>query len=107
MLNDLAIDILIQPIIQRQIKINNYVLGIIAKRIKEIGEILPSDSHTLEALMRSGSDVQKINQQLAILTRRQVSDIQQLIKDIAANSYLDMKRFYDYKEIFIFFVSLL
>lgn len=99
MLNDLAVDILIQPIIQRQIKINNYVLGIIAKRIKEIGEILPSDSHKLGSLMRSGADVQKINQQLAILTRRQVSDIQQLIKNIAANSYLDMKRFYDYKEI--------
>lgn len=97
MLSDKAIEKLIQPIINRQININNYVIGIIAKRIKEIGEILPSDSYRLEALMRSGNDVQKINKELALLTNKQVSDIKRIIKTVALNSYMDMKRFYDYR----------
>ena len=99
MLSDEAIDKLIQPIIQRQININNYVIGIIAERIKEIGKVKPSDLHKLEALMRSGSDVQKINKRLAELTKLQVADIQRIIKDVAVDSYLDMKRFYDYREL--------
>ena len=99
MLSDEAISKLIQPIIQRQININNYVIGIIAERIKEIGEIKPSDLHKLEALMRTGSDVQKINKRLAELTKLQVADIQRIIKDVAVDSYLDMKRFYDYREL--------
>lgn len=99
MLSDKAIEKLIQPIINRQININNYVIGIIAKRIKEIGEILPSDLYKLEALMRSGNDVQKINKEIAILTNRQISDIKHIIQEVALDSYIDMKRFYDYRMI--------
>ena len=99
MLSDKAIEKLIQPIINRQININNYVISIIAKRIKEIGEILPSDLYKLEALMRSGNDAQKINKEIAILTNRQISDIKHIIREVALDSYLDMKRFYDYRMI--------
>lgn len=99
MLSDKAIEKLIQPIINRQININNYVIDIIAKRIKEIGEILPSDLYKLEALMRSGNDVQKINKEIAILTNRQISDIKHIIQEVALDSYIDMKRFYDYRMI--------
>lgn len=99
MLSDKAIEKLIQPIINRQININNYVIDIIAKRIKEIGEILPSDLYKLEALMRSGNDVQKINKEISILTNRQISDIKHIIQEVALDSYIDMKRFYDYRMI--------
>lgn len=102
MLSDKEIEKLIQPIINRQININNYVIGIIAKRIKEIGGILSSDLYKLdklEALMRSGNDVQKINKEIAILTNRQISDIKHVIHEVALDSYIDMKRFYDYRMI--------
>lgn len=99
MLSDKEIERLIQPIINRQININNYVIGVIAKRIKEIGEILPSDLYKLEALMRSGNDVQKINKEIAILINRQISDIKHIIQEVALDSYIDMKRFYDYRMI--------
>lgn len=99
MLSDKEIEKLIQPIINRQININNYVIGVIAKRIKEIGDILPSDLYKLGALMRSGNDVQQINKRIAVLTNKQVSDIKRIIRTVALDSYIDVKRFYDYRMI--------
>lgn len=99
MLSDDAINKLILPILRRQENINNYVIGVIAKRIKEIGEVLPSDVQTIDSLLRSGSDINKINKQLAILTNKQILEIERIIKEVAANSYLDVKRFYEYQNI--------
>lgn len=97
MFSEDAIDNLIQPIIDRQQNINNYVINIIAERIKEIGSISSSDLFKLERLLKSGHDVKKINTELAILTGLQVQDIKTLIKTIAENSYLDVRPFYDYR----------
>ena len=43
MLNDNAIDSLIQPIIDRQEHINIFVLTTIANKVREIGTLSPSD----------------------------------------------------------------
>lgn len=99
MLSDDTIAKLIQPLILRQENINNYVIGIIAERIKQIGEILPSDLHTLESLFKSGSDARKINKELARLTNLQVTEIKSIIKTVAIDSYLDVKPFYDYRHL--------
>lgn len=97
MLSENAIDNLMQPIIDRQEAINNYVINVIARRIKEIGEILPSDVKTLERLLRSGADVRQINQQLAKLTGLQEREIKSLIKIVAQDVYMDAKPLYDYR----------
>ena len=99
MLSDDAINKLILPILRRQENINNYVIGVIAQRIKEIGEVLPSDIQTLDSLLRSGSDINKINKRLAVLTNKQILEIERIIKEVAADSYLDVKRFYEYQNI--------
>lgn len=99
MLSEDAINNLIQPIINRQIAINSYVLEMIAKRIKEIGQLSASDLQRLDTLFRSGADVVKINAELARLSGLQVRDIKNLIRDIAADSYLDVKQYYDYRHL--------
>lgn len=97
MLSESTINNLIQPIIDRQEAINTYVLNFIAKRIKEIGELKPSDLYKLERLFKTGSDVKKINAELARLTGLQVTDIKKLIKEVAYLNYLDVKPYYDYR----------
>ena len=96
MLNEKAIDKLIQPIVTRQEALNNYVINVIATRIKEIGTLLPSDIHKLEQLMKSGADVKKINRELSKIAKLQIKDIRNLLKDIAEDAYLDARPFYDY-----------
>ena len=99
MLSDDVIDKLIQPIVDRQEAINMYVIKLIAKRIKEIGELLPSDAYKLEQLLKNGGDIKRINKAIADLTNLQVKDIKQLIKLVAEDSYEGLKAFYDYREL--------
>lgn len=94
-----TIDKLAQPIVTRQEQINIYVLKKIAARIKEIGELNPSDINTLEQMLRNGSDVREINDMLAKMTNLQVQDIKAIIKEAAILDYTDVKPFYDYRHL--------
>jgi len=95
MLSDDALNKLIQPIIDRQQNINTYVVKKIAKRIKEIGEVLPSDVQKLISLRNAGADAQKLIQEIAKLTQMQVISIQDLVKKVAKDAYISAKPFYD------------
>ena len=97
MLSEEAIEKLAQPIVERQQKINEYVIKMICKRVKEIGHLLPSDVYKLQRLLKMGGDVKKINEEIARQTGLQVRDIKKLIRDIAIDSYMDAKPYYDYR----------
>ena len=98
MLSENAIEKLIQPIIDRQESISMYIIQLIAKRVKEIGTLLPSDVYKLERLLKYGADVRKINKELARITGLNEQEIKNLIKIIAKDSYLDTKPYYDYRQ---------
>lgn len=98
MLSENALDNLMQPIIERQQLINNYVVKLIAQRVKEIGHLLPSDVYKLERLLKMGSDVRKINKEIARLTGLNEKEIKKLIKTVAEDNYIDTKPYYDYRK---------
>lgn len=97
MLSEDAIQHLIKPIIDRQERINEFVIETICDRISEIGSIIPSDVHKLQQLLRRGGDVRKINNEIAKQTGLQVKDIKSIIRDVAKDNYKDVKPFYDYR----------
>jgi len=97
MLSEDAIERLLQPIIDRQEQINMYVLQKIAERVKEIGNLLPSDVYRLERLLKSGNDVRLINKRLSEMTGLNVKQIKRLIQKVALDSYIDAKPYYDYR----------
>lgn len=99
MISEKEIEKLIQPIVNRQEAINSYIISIIAKRVKEIGHLLPSDVYKLERLMKSGADVRAINKALAKLTGLQEKEIKELIKKVALMNYIDAKPYYDYRHL--------
>ena len=99
MLSENAIDALMEPIIERQESINNYVIQTIAERVKEIGHLLPSDVYKLERILKSGGDVKKINKEIARLTGLNERDIKRLIRTVAQDYYKDAKRYYDYRKL--------
>lgn len=98
MLSDETIDNLVQPIVDRQVYINNYVIKLIAQRIKQIGALLPSDAYQLGQMLKQGGDVKKIVKLLADNTNLQVKQIRTLIRDVAKDAYADVKPYYDYRE---------
>ena len=98
MLSENDIEKLIQPIVDRQQSISDYVINKIAQRVKEIGHLLPSDVYKLERLLQSGSDVREINAEIARLSGLNERDIKSLIRTVAEDSYLMVKPFYDYRQ---------
>lgn len=98
LLSDAIMEKLAEPIIARQEKLNEYVIQLIAKRVNEIGTMKPSDVYKLERLLKSGSDVKKINAEIARITGLQEKEIKKLIQNVARANYLDVKPFYDYRK---------
>lgn len=98
MLSQSTLEKLIQPFIDRAEAINLYVIRKIAKRIKQIGELKPSDVYALQQLLRSGSDVREINAEIARITSLQVREVKRLVRAIAFDAYLDAKPFFDYRK---------
>lgn len=97
MLSEIDVENLIQPFADRQKVIETFIINLIAKRVRQIGTMLPSDIYRLERLLKTGSDVREINKALARLTGLQESQIKQVIKEVAADSYKDAKPYYDYR----------
>lgn len=97
MLSEIDVNNLIAPFELRQKALEQYVIRTIAKRVNEIGKMLPSDIHRLERLYKSGADVQAINKAIANMTGLQIKDIKKLIKAVAQDSYIDAKPYYDYR----------
>ena len=97
MLSEEAIEKLVKPIINRQEKINAFVIKAICDRIKEIGSLTPSDAYALGQLLKQGGDVRKINAEIARQTGLQVADIKKIIREVALDNYLDARPYYDYR----------
>lgn len=97
MLNDNAIDSLIQPIIVRQEQINIFVLTTIANKVREIGALSPSDIKKLKLLVNMATDIKLMNSELARLSNLQIQDTKNLIKTVAIDTHLDAKPLYDYR----------
>ena len=97
MLNEEYISQLLQPIVDRQEYLNMFIILKIADRLRDVGTLRPSDLRKLQMLYLSGSDVREINLELARIANMQVRDIKNVIKITAADSYIDVKPFYDYR----------
>lgn len=97
MLSENAINNLVEPIVQRQEYIELYVLTNIAEKVREIGELSPSDINRMKILVEYGSDIREINKTLARLSNLQVKDIKSIIKTVAIDAHMDAKPLYDYR----------
>ena len=97
MLSENAIDALVQPIVDRQESINTYVITKIARSVRDIGQISPSDINRMKILVQLGVDIREMNAELARLSGLQVSDIKSAIKTVAIKTNLDAKPLYDYR----------
>ena len=99
MLSDIDIENLITPFTERQQALEQYVIKVIAERVNEIGTMSSSDLHKLQRLFETGSDVKKINKALSEMTGIQIKDIKRLIREVAQDSYIDVKPYYDYRHL--------
>lgn len=89
-----TLNALADPIEYRLTQLNDYTLELIGKRIKEIGEISPSDQH-LQQMKLYGADVASIEEQLAEITAQNSADIKRLFEVTAENNVDFAEKFYN------------
>lgn len=97
MLSDEALEKLVLPIAQRQEKINNYIVGLIAKRIKKIGTINASDVAKLQEMMYVGGDMRLIEKALAQTTDMNVKELKSILYKSAIEMYGDAEKLYTFR----------
>ena len=97
MLSDNAIENLVQPIVDRQESINMYIINKVANRLRDVQTMRPSDIKSLKNMRIMGGDIREINEEIAKQSNLQVRDIKQTIKIVGADTYKDVKPFYDYR----------
>lgn len=97
MLSEDVLEKLILPILQRQERINNYVVSLIAKHIKQIGTINASDVYKLQQMMNIGGDMRLIQKSLSIATEMNVNELKNILYKVAEEMYGDAKPYYEYR----------
>lgn len=76
-----------------------FMLERLGLRIKQIGQLSPSDAYALANSVEIGADINKIAKELAIATGKNIDDIYPLYDQIASESTSLAKTLYDYRNI--------
>lgn len=80
-------------------RINSHYLEMIGQQIKETGTLSPSNLHRLQQMMRMGSNIEVIQQELAEAAATVTPEIAKLLDRVAYEAYQDAAPFYEFKRI--------
>lgn len=77
---------------------NNYTLETIAKRIKATGQLSAYDSQALKNIADISGDMNKITKQLAMLTQKNIEDIEKIYTQTITDGVNKYKPLHDFKK---------
>lgn len=98
MLSDKIIEKLVERLVQRIEKVNLYALKEIAKIIKELRTLRPSDTHKLIQIMQYGGDYRKIVKKLAEINKTNEEEIKEIFEEVSKKDYQFAEQFYKYRK---------
>ena len=94
MLNNEQEEKLVQILIDRINALNEDILTIIGNRIKQIGELTPTQVHQIKQMLMYDTDIDTIVQKLAEVTNMNINDIYSLFEYSAKTNQDFAKQFY-------------
>lgn len=94
-LNDELIDLIGEVLSARFAEVNTHYLELLGKQIKDIGTLSPSNLHQLQQMMRMGTNIETIQQELARAVGATAEDMVKLMEQAAASAYDDTAVFYE------------
>lgn len=99
MLNNEQEEKLVQILIDRINALNEDILTIIGNRIKQIGELTPTQVHQIKQMLMYDTDIDTIVQKLAEVTNMNVNDIYNMFEYSAKTNQDFAKQFYKARKI--------
>ena len=97
MLSDEVIEKLTERLTERIENVNLYILQEIAKNIKKIGSLSPTNAMQLGQMIKYGGSYEKIVKKLADITKLNVKEIERIFDEVAKKEYTFMKQVYNYR----------
>lgn len=92
-------EVLITRLVERIESGNTFILSQIAKTIKEIGNMTPSQARSLQQMIKYGARYDTIVERLAKITNSNVKDIDEIFNAYAKKDYNFAEKFYKYRNI--------
>lgn len=99
MVPDETLELISEVLAAQFTKINTHYLELIGAQIKEIGTLSPSNLHRLQQMMRMGTNIETIQQELAKVATMEAQEIVKLLDRVAYEAYQDAAPFYEVKQI--------
>lgn len=99
MLNNEQEEMLVQMLIDKIEALNEDILTIMGKRIKQIGELTPTQIHQIQQMLMYNTDIDRIVQKLAEITNMNINDIYKLFEYSAKTNQDFARQYYKAKGI--------
>lgn len=97
MLSDEILDKLVERLVKRIEDVNIYALKDIARIIKELRSLRPSDTQKLIQILQYGGSYNKIIDELSKITNINENEIYEIFDEVAKSDYSFAKQFYKYR----------
>lgn len=98
-LSDEALFLIEQRFVRRIERVNREMLTVLGQRIREIGQLSPTDAYVLANSVEMGADINKITQELAKATGKNISDIYPLYDELAQRNVRFAEVLYKYRDL--------
>lgn len=99
MLSDEVIEQLSDILVKRIEDVNTYTLQEIAKSLKKIKDLTPTQADELVNIFKYGGDYDKIRKELSKVTKLNVKDIDKIFEKVAQKDQNFAKQFYEYRNV--------
>ena len=99
MITEKQVDALVDRLLERVNKANNYFLEEIGMSIKKIGSLSPSKAHELIQILKFGGKYEEIVEKLSKILDVNIADIDSIFYEYAKKDYMFYENFYKFRNI--------
>lgn len=99
MIDEKTIDLIIERLNKRIRKANRIYLRNIAKSIKQLKQLTPTEAHRLVQILKYGGSYEETIDEMTKLTKMDIEEIDSIFYNYALKDQLFYKQFYEYKNI--------
>lgn len=96
-MNEETIELLVERLVNRINKANEFFLTKIGESVKKIRELTPTQAHQLVQILKYGGNYEEIINEISRLTNLNIHDIDAIFNEMAKKDYLFAEQFYKYR----------
>lgn len=98
-MNEKTIELLVERLVNRINKANEFFLAKIGESVKKIRKLTPTQAHQLAQILKYGGNYEEIINEISRLTNLNIQDIDAIFNEMAKKDYQFAEQFYNYRSV--------